>query len=124
MRQFPKITQVESMDEGRTWSAAVPTTVNNPDSGISMTRLKNGHLLLVYNDSPEDRSPLNIVRSIDDGKTWEKPLDLETNPGEYSYPCIVQTADGMIHISYTFRRYGIKHVRMNESWLTQFEQPN
>jgi len=124
MRQYPKITQVESRDEGRTWSAAVPTTVNNPDSGISMTRLKNGHLLLVYNDSPEDRSPLNIVRSIDDGKTWEKPLDLETNPGEYSYPCIVQTADGMIHISYTFRRYGIKHVRMNESWLTQFEQPN
>lgn len=124
MREYPKITQVESTDEGKTWTPAVPTTVNNPDSGISMTRLQNGHLLLVYNDSPEDRSPLNIVRSVDDGKTWEKPLDLETNPGEYSYPCIVQTQDGMIHISYTFRRYGIKHVRMNESWLTQFEQPN
>lgn len=124
MREAPKITQVESTDEGRTWSAAVPTTVNNPDSGITMTRLQNGHLLLVYNDSPDARSPLNIVRSIDDGKTWEKPLDLETNPGEYSYPCIVQTQDGMIHISYTFRRYGIKHVRMNEEWLTQFEQPN
>lgn len=124
MREAPKITQVISTDEGRTWTSAVPTSVNNPDSGISMTRLKNGHLLLVYNDSPEARSPLNIVRSIDDGKTWEKPLDLETNPGEYSYPCIVQTADGMIHISYTFRRYGIKHVRMSESWLTEFEQPN
>jgi predicted neuraminidase/peroxiredoxin len=124
MRMAPKITQAESTDEGRTWTAAVPTTVNNPDSGISMTRLKNGHLLLVYNDSPDARSPLNIVRSVDDGVTWEKPLVLESNPGEYSYPCIVQTEDEMIHITYTFRRFGIKHVRMNETWLTQFERPN
>ena len=89
-----------------------------------MTRLNNGHLLLVYNDSPDARSPLNIVRSVDDGKTWEQPLTLEYNLGEYSYPCIVQTVDDMIHITYTFRRFGIKHVSMNETWLTQFERPN
>ncbi|MFO1021497.1 MAG: exo-alpha-sialidase [Planctomycetales bacterium] len=125
MRAAPKITQSESRDEGRTWTKAVPTTVNNPDSGISMTRLKNGHLILVYNDSPDERTPLNIVRSIDDGKTWEKPLALESNPGEYSYPCVIQTDDGKIHITYTFRRYGIKHVQMNETWLTSFEHiPN
>lgn len=124
MRMAPRITQTESTDEGRTWSAATPTVINNPDSGISMTRLKNGHLLLVYNDSPDSRSPLNIVRSVDDGRTWEKPLELESNPGEYSYPCIVQTDDGTIHITYTFRRFGIKHVRMNETWLTEFERPN
>jgi predicted neuraminidase len=124
MRMAPKITQAESNDEGRTWTTALPTPINNPDSGISMTRLRNGHLLLVYNDSPDARSPLNIVRSVDDGRTWELPLVLESNPGEYSYPCIVQTDDDMIHISYTFRRFGIKHVRMNETWLTQFERPN
>ncbi len=124
MRMAPKITQAESSDEGRTWTTAIPTPINNPDSGISMTRLRNGHLLLVYNDSPDARSPLNIVRSVDDGRTWEQPLVLESNPGEYSYPCIVQTDDDMIHITYTFRRFGIKHVRMNETWLTQFERPN
>lgn len=124
MRMAPKITQVASQDEGRTWTDAVQTSINNPDSGISMTRLNNGHLLLVYNDSPDARSPLNIVRSVDDGKTWEQPLTLESNPGEYSYPCIVQTVDDMIHITYTFRRFGIKHVSMNETWLTQFERPN
>ena len=124
MRMAPKITQAESSDEGRTWTTAVPTSINNPDSGISMTRLKNGHLLLVYNDSPDARSPLNIVRSTDDGETWEPSLVLESNPGEYSYPCIVQTDDEMIHITYTFRRFGIKHVQMNETWLTQFERPN
>ena len=124
MRMAPKITQVESQDEGRTWSPAEATAVNNPDSGISMTRLQNGHLLLVYNDSPDARSPLNIVRSVDDGRTWEKPLTLESNPGEYSYPCVIQTQDGVIHVSYTFRRFGIKLVRMNETWLTEFERPN
>ena len=124
MRAAPKITQSESRDEGRTWTKAVPTTVNNPDSGISMTRLKNGHLILVYNDSPDERTPLNIVRSIDDGKTWEKPLALESNPGEYSYPCVIQTDDGKIHITYTYRRYSIKHVELNEDWMTHMERPN
>ncbi|MFN8710520.1 MAG: exo-alpha-sialidase [Planctomyces sp.] len=124
MRMAPKITQVESKDEGLNWSKAVPTSVNNPDSGISMTRLKNGHLILIYNDSPDARTPLNIVRYIDDGKTWEKPLTLESNPGEYSYPCVIQTSDGMIHVTYTWRRFGIRHVQMNENWFTEFERPN
>jgi len=57
-----------SNDDGRTWAKAIPSTVNNPDSGISMTKLKNGHVLLVYNDSPDARTPLNIVRSIDHGQ--------------------------------------------------------
>ena len=54
----------------------------------------------------------------------EKPLILETNPGEYSYPSVLQTKDGKIHIIYTFRRYSIKHVEMNEDWLTRFERPD
>ena len=89
-----------------------------------MTRLANGHLLLVYNDSQTERTPLAIVRSLDEGKTWEKPLSLECNPGEYSYPCIIQTTDGKIHVTYTFRRYAIKHVQFNEDWLTHFERPD
>jgi predicted neuraminidase len=36
----------------------------------------------------------------------------------------MQTSDGRIHIIYTFRRYSIKHVEMNESWLTNFERPD
>jgi len=87
-----------------------------------MTRLKNGHLVLVYNDSQTSRTPLSIVRSVDEGKTWEKPQQLESNPGEYSYPCVIQAADEKIHITYTFRRWAIKHVELNEAWLYQFER--
>ena len=49
---------------------------------------------------------------------------LETNPGEYSYPSIFEAADGKIHIIYTFRRYSIKHVEMNEDWITHLERPD
>lgn len=124
MRHARHIMQIESRDAGRTWTDAVPTPLKNPDSGITMTRLVNGHLVLVYNDSQTSRTPLSIVRSLDEGQTWEKPLHLESNPGEYSYPCILQTADGKIHVSYTYRRYAIKHVELNEDWLVHFDRPN
>ena len=102
----------------------MPTAPKNPDSGITMTKLTNGHLLLVYNDSQTKRTPLSIVRSTDEGRSWEEPRQLESNPGEYSYPCVIQTADGQIHVSYTFRRYAIKHVELNEDWLVHVERPD
>ena len=89
-----------------------------------MTRLKNGHLLLVFNNQDNARSPLHIARSTDDGKTWSKPLELESNPGEYSYPSIFEADDGKIHIIYTYRRYSIKHTEINEDWLTRFVRPD
>jgi len=124
MRHATWITQVESQDDGRIWTVAVPTRLKNPDSGITMTRLANGHLIVVFNDSQTSRTPLSIARSLDEGKSWEKPLQLESNPGEYSYPCVVQTADEKIHVTYTFRRYAIKHVELNEAWLFQLDRAN
>ena len=89
-----------------------------------MTRLANGHLVVVFNDTDTARTPLSIARSVDEGRSWETPLQLESNPGEYSYPCVTQTRDGKIHITYTYRRYSIKHVELNEDWLTHMERPN
>jgi predicted neuraminidase/peroxiredoxin len=124
LREAPRLTKTTSHDGGRTWSKAVPSNIRNPDAGITMTRLSNGHLILVFNDSETKRTPLSVARSLDDGSTWEAPMNLETNPGEYSYPCIIQTADGRIHVSYTFRRYAIKHVEFNEDWIVHTERPN
>jgi len=124
LRKGPRILQTESHDGGRTWSPAIATALKNPDAGIAMTRLRNGHLVLVFNDSTTARTPLNIARSLDEGRTWQPPLALESNPGEYSYPCVIQSSDGRIHITYTFRRYAIKHVELNEDWLVQLQRPN
>jgi len=96
----------------------------DPDAGITMTRLANGHAVVVFNDSELHRTPLSIARSLDEGRTWETPLHLESNPGEYSYPCVNQTSDGKIHVTYTYRRYAIKHVEFNEDWLVHIERPN
>jgi predicted neuraminidase/peroxiredoxin len=124
LRVRPRIVAAESHDGGKTWSTPTATQWMNPDSGISMRRLSNGHVILVFNNQDNARTPLHIVRSTDEARTWEKPLILETNPGEYSYPSVLQTKDGKIHIIYTFRRYSIKHVEMNEDWLTRFERPD
>jgi predicted neuraminidase/peroxiredoxin len=124
LRVRPNIVASESHDGGKTWTPPVPTQWKNPDSGISMRRLHNGHVLLVFNNQDNSRSPLHIARSLDDGRTWSKPLELESNPGEYSYPSIFQTPDSKIHIIYTFRRYSIKHIEMNEDWFTRLQRPD
>lgn len=124
LRVRPNIVSAQSNDGGKTWTRPTPTQWKNPDSGISMRRLKDGHLILVFNNENNARTPLNIALSVDDGRTWGKSLVLESNPGEYSYPSVFQAPDGMIHIIYTFRRYSIKHVELNEGWLTHLEQPD
>jgi predicted neuraminidase len=124
LRGAPRLMQVVSRDGGETWSEPVPSKVRNPDAGISMTRLADGNLVLVFNDSDSKRTPLSVARSLDEGRTWETPLHLESNPGEYAYPCVIQSSDGRIHVSYTFRRYAIKHVEFNEDWLVHTERPN
>ena len=124
MRSMPRILSSESLDGGQNWDATVQTALRCPDSGVSLTRLANGHLLAVFNDSGSDRTPLSVARSADGGRTWETPLVLEANPGEYSYPYAIQTLDGQIHITYTFRRYSIRHVEFNEGWLDHLQRPN
>ena len=124
MRKAPRLTQIESLDGGENWSPARPSALRNPDAGITMTRLANGHLVVVYNDSELNRTPLSIARSLDEGRTWETPLHLESNPGEYSYPCVIPSRDGKIHMTYTYRRYSIKHVEFNEDWMVHFERPD
>jgi predicted neuraminidase len=55
------------------------------------------------------RTPLTLALSRD-GKNWRTVATLEEQPGEYSYPAVIQTADGLAHITYTWKRQRIKHV--------------
>ena len=55
------------------------------------------------------RTPLNVAWSAD-GKSWNPWLVLENTPGEFSYPAIIQSRDGLVHITYTWNRKKIKHV--------------
>jgi len=72
--------------------------------------------LLVFNNTPKGRSPLNVAISPD-GKQWNVVLALETQPGEYSYPAVIQASDGRVHITYTYLRKSIKHVVLDPAKL-------
>jgi predicted neuraminidase len=129
-----------SSDGGRTWTPLAATELPNPNSGIDAVRLADGRLLLVYNHSAHlpnwsghgNRSPLDVAISAD-GVDWKHALTLENQPHDssapiqtspptpgqqldvfgdkgFSYPAVIQTSDGLVHITYTWNRRMIKHV--------------
>ena len=42
---------------------------------------------------------------------------LESEPGEYSYPAIIQSSDGLVHITYTWKRQRVKHAVVDPAQL-------
>jgi predicted neuraminidase len=108
-----------SSDGGQTWTALQPSALPNPNAGTDAITLRDGRHLLVYNHSqppPESptrgvRYPLNVGISSD-GVLWRMAATLEDEPRPdgYAYPAVIQTSDGLVHITYTWDRKRIKHV--------------
>ncbi len=127
------VLQSWSNDAGKTWSPLSATELPNPNSGTDAVTLKDGRQIVIYNhseggvrqkDGPvlKPRRILNLALSSD-GETWKPVLTFEheTGPhpedadqrrhfGEYSYPAIIQTSDGLLNIVYTYNREGVKHA--------------
>lgn len=104
-----RVTECWSNDRGQTWTPMKVTSLLNPNSGVDGVTLKDGRHLLVYNPVARGRTPL-VVGLSQDGITWTTIATLEDQPGEYSYPAIIQAADGAVHITYTWKRQRIRHV--------------
>ncbi|MBS1727590.1 MAG: exo-alpha-sialidase [Armatimonadetes bacterium] len=107
--QQGRVFSIDSNDKGKTWGPMSLTDVPNPNSGCDAITLKDGRHLMVYNNTPSGRTPLCVAISSD-AKTWTPVLTLESDPGEYSYPSLIQTKDGLVHIVYTWQRKRIKHA--------------
>jgi predicted neuraminidase len=107
------ICRAESKDGGATFAPAEETKLANPSAGIDCVRTKEGDVFLIYNPNAALRTPISLARSEDDGKTWKRVADLETEPGEYSYPAMIQSAAGTLEITYTWKRTHIKYVRVD-----------
>ncbi|TPG72528.1 sialidase [Hymenobacter nivis] len=110
------VVQAWSEDGGNTWGKLSKTTLLNPNSGTDAVTLRNGSFLIVYNpDVPgkdwfNGRSKLRVAASAD-GVAWHDVAVLENGTTEeFSYPAIIQTTDGLVHITYTYDRKNIKHV--------------
>ncbi|RJP27050.1 MAG: hypothetical protein C4527_14105 [Candidatus Omnitrophota bacterium] len=112
-----RIWLARSFDDSRTWTSAEETELPNPDAAVSALLLQEGPLLLIFNDSETNRTKLTLAVSQDRGKSWNRVTDLENQPGEYSYPEAIQTPDGLIHVTYSYKPDRIKHVVFNYTWL-------
>lgn len=108
-----------SRDGGRSWSPLAAVDLPNPNSGIDAITLADGRQLIVYNHSAHapdhpgygPRWPLDVALS-DDGVRWRSVLTLERRPVPegYAYPAVIQTRDGLVHVTYTYDRTRIRHL--------------
>jgi len=108
------ISESWSEDGGLSWSQMAATSLPNPSAGTDALTLDDGRQLLVYNHSGRGKKApgrriLNVALSSD-GINWNPVLTLENQKGEYSYPAVIQTSDGLVHITYTYLRESVKHV--------------
>jgi hypothetical protein len=111
------IAEAWSQDGGVSWGRMTATSLPNPSAGIDALRLADGRFLLVYNPSPTSRAKLALAVS-GDGKAWRQVTMLEDeSQGEFSYPALIQSRDGQVHITYTWRREKIKHVAIDPSTI-------
>jgi predicted neuraminidase len=119
-----RVFEIRSADGGKTWGDITLGSLPNNNSGTDAVTLADGTHLIIYNHivgTPGKwggkRTPLNLAASTD-GTNWQAALVFEDEPGEYSYPAIIQTADGLVHVTYTWKRQKVKHVVVDPAQLT------
>lgn len=112
------IVRSESQDGGRTWSEGRDSQFPNPNAAIDFIKLASGNLLLVYNDSMTQRTPLAAALSTDNDKSWAHRRNIAEGPGDFAYPVAIQTRDGRIHVIYTsHRRSVVNRAVFDEEWV-------
>ena len=111
------IMEAYSSDQANNWTPLQKTNLKNPNSGSDAITLKSGLHVLVHNPlgnrpkETEGEREILAVSTSKDGTNWTKVGELENTPlKEFSYPAIIQTRDGRIHITYTWKREKIKHA--------------
>jgi predicted neuraminidase len=111
--------EISSDDGGKSWGAMRLIDLPNPNSGIDAVTLNDGRDLLVYNHTATGRSPLNVALSAvsADAKSWQAAFVLEDSPGEFSYPAVIQSRDGLVHVVYSWKRERVKHVVLDPAKL-------
>jgi predicted neuraminidase len=124
-----KLAQTWSEDGGLTWSPVTDATLPNNNSAIDAVSLNDGRHLLVYNHATR-QEPIGgrkgrgilAVSLTADGINWEAAAVLEYRTGkvQYSYPSVIQTQDGLIHVSYSWHRKRIKHVVLDPKKLETY----
>lgn len=121
LRAPGRIWRAISGDGGRSWRSVEPTELPNPNSGIDLTALPDGSLLLAFDDSERLRTPLRLARSADGGRTWSRIATVGSGAAEFSYPALVVDCDRRVHCLYTARRTEIRDFSFSLDALGDLE---
>jgi predicted neuraminidase len=101
----PNYVQVsQSADSGFSWTVATKIGIPNTAS-VELLALSDGRWAFVGDDESDGRYRISLYLSDDEGKTWKwkRSLeDMDKGKGSFSYPCVIQTSDGLMHISYSY----------------------
>lgn len=122
-----RVLALETSSAGRQWTQPRKLSLPNPNASVAALSLENGGLLLVFNNSEDNRSDLSLAYSRDQGQTWRvihaferKVLGVEQKHNKdyrYSYPSLLRTRNGDFHLLYTWNQSKIKHIQFNRAWL-------
>ncbi len=115
-----RVQQSISHDQGETWSAMTETDIPNPSASLQVLRLtKSNGWAMIFNDSDQRREKLSVAISLDEGITWPyKRVISQRSDG--SYPSMIETRDGWLHISCSVKsdgKKGIAHYRVDPKWI-------
>ena len=114
------LVRAESHDGGWTWSEGVNSKFPNPNAAVDFIKLRSGNLLLVFNDSMNERTPLAVALSADADLTYPWQRNVAQGPYDFAYPLAVQTRDGKIHLIFTsHERTVVNHAVLDEDWIKQ-----
>jgi predicted neuraminidase len=110
------ITEITTHNAGESWSPSVRLDLPAPNSSLMAVRLPDGRLMLAFNNSTH-RTNLSLALSEDGGQTWKVVHEFTEGKGAFSYPCLLLTSKGVVHLTYTWDRLRIKHIVFNLAWL-------
>ncbi len=109
----------ESRDGGKTWTPGKDAAFPNPNAAVDFLQLQNRHLLLVYNDSMNERTPLTVAISTDGDRTYPFKRNIAEGQDDFAYPYAIQTRDGKIHVVFTSQsRTQVNHAVFDEAAIT------
>jgi predicted neuraminidase len=95
-----------STDNGESWSTSQKTDIPN-EASVEICVMKDGKWVFVGNDINDGRYQLSIFISEDEGASWKWKDKIEFEPdhrGSFSYPCLIQTSDGLLNITYSYSK--------------------
>lgn len=120
-----RILTQSTQNAGLNWTTVEKTQLPNPGAGIiGLSLSQDNILLLAFNNDEEKREDMSLAISQDNGKTWKlaavvdkKQPDIDGNDVQFSYPWLLQSQNGTIHLFYSWHKNAIKHVVFNTAWL-------